>query len=135
MPINATQRLEAGVITAFHQRTRVRAPKGPDKRLLSSGPDTNHDIFTDLDPDPPSDVSSESGSYSDPDTEPDIGPDSDPEGEFLRKRIDYHESAGRAKPRRSDWTNGLVKREVEHWQKLVPTSYILDLFLLLTVAL
>ncbi|KAI9856252.1 MAG: hypothetical protein M1813_009171 [Trichoglossum hirsutum] len=50
--------------------------------------------------------------------EADIGPDSDLEGEFLQKRIDYHKSVRQAKPRRSDWTNMLVKREVEHWQKL-----------------
>lgn len=67
--------------------------------------------------------------------EADIGPDSDLEGEFLQKRIDYHKSVRQAKPRRSDWTNMLVKREVEHWQKLVPTLYILDSFLLLTVTL
>jgi hypothetical protein len=72
---------------------------------------------------PPSTIS-ESGSYSDPyldpDTEPDIGQDSDSESEFLQQRINYHETKGRAKPRRSNWTNSLVKREVEHWQKQAP---------------
>ncbi|KAI9763522.1 MAG: hypothetical protein M1839_006442 [Geoglossum umbratile] len=101
MPVRATRRLEADIVTAFQDQVQVLAPKGPNKRLLCTSPDTHHDTFTDPDSDSPSD----------------IGPDSDPEGEYLRKRIDYQGSAGRAKPRRSDWTNGLVKREVEHWQE------------------
>jgi hypothetical protein len=103
------------------------------RRLFNTSSDSDCESSTNLDPEPPFKTSSESDSYLDPDTEPDIRPDLDIEGEYLRKRIDYHESEGRAKPRRSNWTNSLVKREFEYWQKQVPTSHILYLFLLLTI--
>src|SRR5437764_14483487 len=106
------------------------------KSLPSTSSDTDGETVTEFDGRPPFETSLRSDSYSDPDTEPDIGQDSDSEGEFLRQRIDYHEAKGRAKPRRNDWTNSLVKREFEHWQRQAPPSWAhkLDSFLLLIAA-
>ena len=114
-PIRARQRQQNDIITVLYGW--ARSPKGKERRLLSTNSYTDHETIMNPDPDPSSDTSSESDSFSDPDTESGIGPDSDSEGEYLRKRLDYHGAEGRAKPRQSDWTKGLVKREFEHWQE------------------
>src|SRR5438034_3372384 len=98
-PIHAGWQQQNDIITVLHRWTW--SPKGKERRLLSTNSYTDHETVTNPDPDSSSDTSSESDSFSDPDTESGIGPDSDSEGEYLRKRLDYHSAEGWAKPRQS----------------------------------
>lgn len=52
----------------------------------------------------------------------------DSEVEDLRQSIVFHRSQGRARSRRSSWSNRLISREFEHWIELVKYIYVFSMF-------
>lgn len=88
---------------ASYQTTRIRDTKS----CLSS--DNESEVGSD----------SEYEAYSDPDTDPDMVGNSDTEGIQLRQMIAFHKDQGRAKSKRSPWSNSLVASEFKHWEKYV----------------
>jgi hypothetical protein len=62
-----------------------------------------------------SDAESRPSSDVDTDTDPELDVGSDDEGEQLRQQIVFHKSQGRARSRRTPWSNGLVGKEYANW--------------------
>ena len=61
--------------------------------------------------------SSKSWMDSDCNMTPDNSEESSSEGERIRQRIAFHKGQGRAKSKRSEWSNTLVSREFQHWEE------------------
>jgi hypothetical protein len=71
-----------------------------------------------------SEPTSHSETRSDTEVEEELSSDTekedvDSEGKVLRERIAFHKGQGRAKSKRSDWSNSLVTREFKWWEQYV----------------
>jgi hypothetical protein len=77
------------------------------------GSDSDSDSYSD----PDTDVDIENTSESDTDEDSDGEATNESESKALLERVEFHKSEGRAKSRRSDWSTGLVRREIQFWEE------------------